>query len=631
MGGALLSSGDTIDRFEVQRLLGEGGIAQVYLVRHRRLGSQHALKLLTLDRKGLADRLILEGQIQAQLRHPNVVSVTDVVEHKGRTGLLMEYVAGQSLEHWLAKHGALPGDQALRMLAQILSGVAAAHVAGVLHRDLKPANILLSETPLGVVPKVTDFGIAKLFSGDRSGGATRQGSAMGTPGYMAPEQIEDSANVDARADIFALGAIGYELITGFPALRRHSLLETFTATAQGDYRPLQTTPELPRSVVDAIHRALSPAPQARQESVRQLADEIFFEFPELRAVVLGGRSEQTTGIVTVDSALNPTLVKPEDNPTATNTFHLEPEEARQARDGARLSSDVQHPGTLQPISVDPPRPPDWQPEEGSLTTAGSQPPSKLGSGKWLWGASALALVGGVVLALVVLGPGKEEGPTAPIVASAPGPVATDLQASPPTAEEPVDPAPEATEPKPNPAVATPAATVPKASAKATKPATVAEPVVEPEPEPEPEPVVEPEPEPEPVVEPEPEPVVEPEPEPIAALTPEPEPDPTQAEIPNLKGTWDGRWAGRPLRLIIKGQDGDRLVAEVEIFVGTTYRTFTVSGKIDAETGQIRFWEVGGTELSLQGTLNGQSMSGTLSRKGQRKPQQWNATLTRGAF
>jgi hypothetical protein len=134
-----------------------------------------------------------------------------------------------------------------------------------------------------------------------------------------------------------------------------------------------------------------------------------------------------------------------------------------------------------------------------------------------------------------------------------------------------------------------------------------------------------------VVEPEPEPVVEPEPEPIAALTPEPEPDPTQAEIPNLKGTWDGRWAGRPLRLIIKGQDGDRLVAEVEIFVGTTYRTFTVSGKIDAETGQIRFWEVGGTELSLQGTLNGQSMSGTLSRKGQRKPQQWNATLTRGAF
>lgn len=266
--------GDVIGRFQVERLLGEGGIAQVYAVRHRQLGTLHALKLLTIQRRGLAARLLQEGRIQAQLRHPHVVAVTDVVEHEGQIGLIMEYIQGFSLDACLKEGGAMPTDDALALFRQIIEGVGAAHDAGVLHRDLKPGNILLTTEGDSVVAKVADFGIAKIATeGMESDGMTLGGTAMGTPGYMAPEQITDSANVDARADVFALGTILYEMLSGTRAFGRGDMLGILNRTSEGTYTPLVAmVPGLPLHISRAVDTALALKPAERFSSCRQFAN-----------------------------------------------------------------------------------------------------------------------------------------------------------------------------------------------------------------------------------------------------------------------------------------------------------------------------------------------------------------------
>ena len=256
----------------MERLLGEGGIAQVYAVRHLQLGTLHALKLLTIQRRGLAARLLQEGRIQAQLRHPNVVAVTDVVEHQGHIGLIMEFVEGFGLDACLAD-GAMPVSEALDLFRQIIAGVSAAHDAGVLHRDLKPGNILLTTQAERVLAKVADFGIAKIASEGLDGDAlTMGGTAMGTPGYMAPEQITDSAAVDARADVFALGTILYEMLSGQRAFGRGDMLGIMNRTAEGTFTPLADLVEVPEYVARAVNRALAVRPEDRFEDCHGFAE-----------------------------------------------------------------------------------------------------------------------------------------------------------------------------------------------------------------------------------------------------------------------------------------------------------------------------------------------------------------------
>ena len=274
----------------MEALLGEGGLSQVFRVRHVSLGTTHAVKILTMTHQNLVDRLLQEGRIQAQLHHPNIVSVSDVVMHQGSPGLLMEFVDCETLEAALARRGAYPLDEALDMFAQVLSGVATAHAAGVLHRDLKPANILLARTPDGPVPKVSDFGIAKLA--ETAGGAqlTRAGVTMGTPGYMAPEQSEDAGNVDLRADIFSLGAILYELVTGQRAFPSKSVRDTLNASAAGRYTPPEVLrPDCPSDVALCIKRAMQPMPEDRFADCRAFALALYADRPELLARVDIGR------------------------------------------------------------------------------------------------------------------------------------------------------------------------------------------------------------------------------------------------------------------------------------------------------------------------------------------------------
>jgi serine/threonine-protein kinase len=266
-----LSTGNVVDRYEIEGVIGEGGMAVVYAVRHAQLGTRHALKVLTLPSAQIRQRLLQEGQVQARLRHPNIVAVTDVIDLDGAPGLIMERIEGPCLEDWLRAEE--PSLAQLDSLArQILEGVRVAHEQQLVHRDLKPANILLEVGREGLVPKITDFGLAKILGTGGGGFAkTRTGSTMGTPHYMSPEQIRDSKGVGPRTDIFALGAILYEMLAGCRAFDGDDLLEIFNAVAQGKYTPLRDlVPEVPERMVNAIDRCLQVQPDDRFDSVDAL-------------------------------------------------------------------------------------------------------------------------------------------------------------------------------------------------------------------------------------------------------------------------------------------------------------------------------------------------------------------------
>jgi len=253
----MLTPGARFDRFVVEDLLGKGGMAAVYRVRHTGLGSPHALKVLDVPFPHVRARLVQEGRVQAALQHPNIVAVTDLIEVDGAPGLVMELVAGPSLDVWLRTNRA-DAETADLLFRGILDGVDHAHAHGLVHRDLKPANVLVATIGGRLVPKVSDFGIAKVV-GEGFGAGTRTGFAMGTPGYMAPEQIRSAKNVDARADVFALGCILHELWTGAPPFPGEDVYTTLTAIEERRWpRARDVRPDIPPHVERIIAGCLEP-------------------------------------------------------------------------------------------------------------------------------------------------------------------------------------------------------------------------------------------------------------------------------------------------------------------------------------------------------------------------------------
>lgn len=266
-----LTAGRVIDRYVVDGPLGKGGMASVFRARHTTLGTRHALKVLHAASPSIRARLLQEGRVQASLRHPCVVSVSDVIDVDGSPGLVMEFVEGPSLEQWLA--AVQPSLAQIDALAlDILDGITAAHKLGLVHRDLKPGNVMLCVVDGRVRAKITDFGLAKVLAGDVAGAVhTRTGATMGTPAYMAPEQIRDAASVDARADVYALGALLYELATGRRAFDGDDVLDIFDRIRRGAYEPLsKVAPELPARLSHAIDGALRPDANERWPDVDHL-------------------------------------------------------------------------------------------------------------------------------------------------------------------------------------------------------------------------------------------------------------------------------------------------------------------------------------------------------------------------
>ena len=270
-----LSPGQVVnDTYRIERLLGAGGMAEVYVAAHTRLPRRFAVKVMNVEASQRAQflaRFRREAEILGLLRHPHIVDITDWnALPDGSPYLVMELLDGEDLAALLGRQRILPMPQALALTAQIGEALSAAHGAGVVHRDLKPGNIFLCRT--GAFPqfvKVLDFGIAKLEQNDRTP-LTANASLMGTPGYMAPEQALGKANeVDARSDQFALGAILYEMLAGQPAFFRpgDSVFNILERVIHEDPPPLNET-QASAVVSRAVQRALSKNRDARFPSIK---------------------------------------------------------------------------------------------------------------------------------------------------------------------------------------------------------------------------------------------------------------------------------------------------------------------------------------------------------------------------
>ena len=258
--------------YEVLREVGRGGMGVVYEARQARLNRVVALKMiLSGEHAGEDDvaRFRTEAEAIARLQHPNIVQIHEVGEHDGRPFFSLEFCPGGSLENKLSGRP-LPAEEAARLAETLARAVHAAHRKGVVHRDLKPANVLLAEDG---TPKVTDFGLAKKTD---ETGKTATGVIMGTPSYMAPEQAAGLVKeVGPPADVHALGAILYELLTGRPPFRAATRLDTLLQVMELDAVPVrQLNPRCPRDLETICLKCLRKIPKERYAGAQDLADDL---------------------------------------------------------------------------------------------------------------------------------------------------------------------------------------------------------------------------------------------------------------------------------------------------------------------------------------------------------------------
>lgn len=262
--GAPVRSGGVPAPWFVEGEIGRGAMATVYRVRNVEDGRLAALKV---PEGHATRRMPREARLQEGLVHPHVVRCFGVLRVDGHDAILMELVEGPNLQEVLDR-GPLPADARMELAVQILDGVAAVHGAGLVHRDLKPANILIGPSPSGVAARIGDFGLIKHLAATRM---TRTGARMGTPGYMAPEQLSDAGRVGHEADLFALGAMLYELFTDEDAFQGANLVELLGAIQRGGCRdPHRLRKVLPPILAASVVACLEADPRYRPASAEGL-------------------------------------------------------------------------------------------------------------------------------------------------------------------------------------------------------------------------------------------------------------------------------------------------------------------------------------------------------------------------
>jgi len=442
--GEDLLIGSTIGAYRIARLLGIGGMGRVYKGVHPTIGSRVAIKVLSrecTDRRELVDRFFAEAKAVNLIRHESIVNVLDLATlPDGRPYIIMEYLDGAPLasiiEHSIATRTPLPLGGLARLAVEVLDALNAAHAKGIVHRDLKPDNIFV--TPSGR-PKVLDFGIAKL-NDMSTGSATRTGSLLGTPHYMSPEQAAGKA-VEHRADIYAMGVILFECVTGQKPFVAESLFELLR-------QHLETPPPSPR--------ALRPDLSVDLEHVILTA---LAKTPELR---FGSAQAMSVALQHATSQLAPEQWTPI---TGSGTHRAVPSGAWQPTAPASWGSgatgvprgpreSVQPPNLPLPES---PPPPHFGQQSTVSASAGQlqkaptklqKPPSK--KGLWI-GLGAVLLVGGGVTAVVLAGGGgNDSSASAKQVEPAEPPAvvagSADDEAKPEPTEKADEPDPDPTEP-----------------------------------------------------------------------------------------------------------------------------------------------------------------------------------------
>ncbi|HVF68075.1 MAG TPA: protein kinase [Pyrinomonadaceae bacterium] len=270
-------------KYEIVSRLGAGGMGSVYRARRVLIGDEVAVKVLHtrfVNDETLVERFRREARAAAQLHHPNVVTIHDYGEARGREGfayIVMELVRGESLRELLRREGRMTPARAVSLMRDICAGVGAAHRRGIIHRDLKPDNIIVmpadEDNPSERV-KVVDFGIAKLRDmASDDGTLTAAGAVVGTPFYMSPEQCKGES-LDPRADVYSLGALLYEMLAGSPPFNAPSLAGIILKHVSEPPPPLPSDVQAPRDLHIAIARSLSKDSRARQGDASEFSREI---------------------------------------------------------------------------------------------------------------------------------------------------------------------------------------------------------------------------------------------------------------------------------------------------------------------------------------------------------------------
>jgi tRNA A-37 threonylcarbamoyl transferase component Bud32 len=259
--------------YEVLDILGRGGMAVVYKARQQSLRRLVAIKVVLAGQHASPEeitRFRIEVETVARLRHPNIVQIYEVGQHDGCPYCSLEFVEGGNLSQRL-NGNPLPTEQAAQITEALARGMHAAHQRGIIHRDLKPSNVLLTADGQ---PKITDFGLAKWMDTDL--GQTRTGAVMGTPSYMAPEQADGrSKEVGPAADVYGLGAILYELLTGRPPFQAETPLDTLLkVVSEEPVPPRRLRPHLPQDLQTICLKCLEKDPRRRYPSAEALADDL---------------------------------------------------------------------------------------------------------------------------------------------------------------------------------------------------------------------------------------------------------------------------------------------------------------------------------------------------------------------
>ena len=275
-------------QYIIDREVGAGGMATVFLARDLKHDRQVALKVLRPDLAAAlgAERFPREIRFVAQFHHPHILSLYDSGEVSGFLFYVMPFVEGESLAQRIAREGKLPISDTVRVLREVADALAYSHERGVVHRDIKPGNVMLA----GRHAVVTDFGVAKAVSASGGDNNTTVGMAVGTPHYMAPEQAMGQGEIDGRADIYALGILGYEMLAGHPPFSGtpQQVLSAHVMETPKDIREVR--PGTPAVLADVVMRCLAKDPADRW----QRADEVVQQLEAVGATPSGGMTPTHT-------------------------------------------------------------------------------------------------------------------------------------------------------------------------------------------------------------------------------------------------------------------------------------------------------------------------------------------------
>lgn len=272
--GAIRPGDVLVERFEVEKLIGRGGMGAVYSARDKVTGERVAIKVIEASSARELDalhRFLREAHASARVEHPSVVYARHVDIDNNLLFMVFAFVKGESLQSFLARNDRVPPKEVARFGAAVAEVLAVAHEAGVVHRDIKPGNIMVDRGLASVY--LLDFGISKLRDAALSDSSqTREGAILGTPAYMAPEQASGASNATDRSDIYALGVVLYELLAGRPPFEGSNLRVVMVAHILREPPALrETSPEVPEPLAALIHRCLAKAPDARPSAAELAA------------------------------------------------------------------------------------------------------------------------------------------------------------------------------------------------------------------------------------------------------------------------------------------------------------------------------------------------------------------------